>query len=135
MGQLLKVFLVEDSAEIRAAIEHNLKSMGGIELVGYADNAPSAIHALQTLEIDALVVDLNLREGSGLHVLSHLQQQGNPKSILRIVLTNHATPAFKKACEGLSVDHFFDKSLEFDRAIEVLKTRASPFMRGKDPAG
>ncbi len=127
MRQLLRVFLIEDSIEIRAAIQDTLKSVPGIAVIGYADNAPSAIHALQTLEIDALVVDLNLREGSGLQVLSYLHRQENPKSIFRLVLTNHTTPAFKRACEGLGVDHFFDKSLDFDRAVEVLKVRASAF--------
>jgi DNA-binding NarL/FixJ family response regulator len=126
MLQLLKILLVEDSPEIREALEQTLLSAGNMAVVAHADNAARAIHALETMDIDAVIVDLNLREGSGFQVLSHLHRNGNPKSILRLVLTNHATPNFKRTCEDLGAEYFFDKSLEFDRAIEVLKERASP---------
>jgi DNA-binding NarL/FixJ family response regulator len=125
MKASLKIFLVEDSPDIRESIEQTLQSEGNMTVVGYADDAPKAIQALQTIDVDAVIVDLNLRIGSGLQVLSHLHRNGNPKSILRIVLTNHASPIFKRTCEDLGAEYFFDKSLEFDRAIEVLKGCAS----------
>jgi DNA-binding NarL/FixJ family response regulator len=122
----LKILLIEDSPEITEALEQTLEAEDNMTVVGHADNAARAIHALETMDVDAVVVDLNLREGSGLQVLSHLHRNGNPKSILRIVLTNHATPVFRRTCESFGAEYFFDKSLEFDRAIEVLKERASP---------
>lgn len=125
MKSLLKIFLIEDSPEIRESLQLTLESEGVMIVVGYADNSPRAIHALQTLEIDAVIVDINLREGSGLQVLNYLHRNGNPKSILRVVLTNQATPLFKRTCEDLGAEYFFDKFLEFDRAVDVLRTRAT----------
>jgi hypothetical protein len=58
-------------------------------------------------------------------VLAHLAQNGNPKQILRIVLTNHTAPMFKRACEKLGAEHFLDKSLEFERAVDILAEYAT----------
>jgi DNA-binding NarL/FixJ family response regulator len=39
-----------------------------------------------------------------------------------IVLTTYAFKEFRDRCTVLGADHFFDKSAEFERAIEVLGT-------------
>lgn len=124
MTRLLQIFLVEDSAEIREALTQTLESAGQMQVVGYADNANDAIRALEQKAIDAAVIDLHLREGSGLEVLAHLAR-ANPKNILRVVLTNHTAPMFRRASEKLGADHFLDKSMEFERAVEVLAERAN----------
>lgn len=124
MTRPLQIFLVEDSAEIREALTQTLESAGQMQVVGYADNANDAIRALEQKSIDAAVIDLHLREGSGLEVLAHLAR-ANPKNILRVVLTNHTAPMFRRASEKLGADHFLDKSMEFERAVEVLAERAS----------
>ncbi len=125
MTRLLQVFLIEDSAEIREALTQTLESAGQMVVSGYSDNAAGAIEALDTQDIDAVIVDLHLRDGSGLQVLAHLAQTGNPKHILRIVLTNHTAPMFKRACEKLGAEYFLDKSLEFERAVEILAEHAA----------
>jgi DNA-binding NarL/FixJ family response regulator len=123
MTRPLQIFLVEDSAEIREALTQTLESAGQMSVVGYADNANDAIRALENQAIDAAVIDLHLREGSGLEVLAHLAR-ANPKNILRVVLTNHTAPMFRRASEKLGADHFLDKSMEFERAVEVLAQHA-----------
>jgi two-component system OmpR family response regulator len=123
MTRPLQIFLVEDSAEIREALTQTLESAGHMTVVGYADNANDAIRAMESQPIDAAVIDLHLREGSGLEVLAHLARS-NPKNILRVVLTNHTAPMFRRASEKLGADHFLDKSMEFERAVEVLAEHA-----------
>lgn len=125
MTRPLQIFLIEDSAEIREALTQTLESGGQMSVVGYADNAADAIRALDDKVIDAAVIDLHLREGSGLEVLAHLARGNNPKHILRVVLTNHTAPMFRRASEKLGADHFLDKSMEFERAVELLAEHAS----------
>jgi DNA-binding NarL/FixJ family response regulator len=125
MTRLMQVFLIEDSAEIREALTQTLESAGRMVVSGYADSAAGAIEALDTQDIDAVIIDLHLREGSGLQVLAHLEQTGNPKHLLRIVLTNHTAPMFKRSCEKLGAEYFLDKSLEFERAVEILAEHAA----------
>lgn len=124
-NRALQIFLIEDSAEIREALTQTLESSGRMVVAGYADNAADAITALDSQAIDAVVIDLHLREGSGLQVLAHLAESGNPRQILRVVLTNHNAPMFRRATEKLGAEYFLDKSMEFERAVEVLSNHAN----------
>ena len=126
MKRPLHILLIEDSAEIREALTQSIEASGTMSISGVADNARDAIRMIEGGDVDAAIIDLHLKEeGSGLLVLSHLAKTGNPAGILRIVLTNHTTPPFRRTCERLGVEHFLDKSLEFDRAIELLEEYAS----------
>ena len=125
MTRPLRIFLIEDSAEIRETLTQTLESSGQMLVVGHVDNAADAITALDKDDIDAVVIDLHLRAGSGLEVLTHLSRIGNPKSILRLVVTNHASPMFRRACEKLGAEYFLDKSMEFERAVDVLSEYAA----------
>jgi DNA-binding NarL/FixJ family response regulator len=125
MTRALQIFLIEDSAEIREALTQTLESSGNMVVSGYADTAADAIAALDREPVDAVVVDLHLREGSGLQVLAHLAEAGNPRHILRVVLTNHNAPMFRRATEKLGAEYFLDKSMEFERAVEILAGHAA----------
>ena len=126
MTRPLHILLIEDSVEIREALTQSIEASGTLTISGVADNARDAIRIIDGGGVDAAIIDLHLKEeGSGLLVLSHLAKTGNPTGILRIVLTNHTTPPFRRTCERLGVDHFLDKSLEFDRAIDLLEQYAA----------
>jgi DNA-binding NarL/FixJ family response regulator len=121
MGRPLNLLLIEDSTEIREALIQNIEASGVVKVSGVVDNSNDAIRLIDHGGIDAAIIDLQLKQGSGFLVLSHLAQSGNPNHILRIVLTNHTQPTFRHSCASLGADHFLDKSLEFDRAIELLE--------------
>ncbi len=124
MPRPLSVLLIEDSVEIRDALIQSIEGSGALVVNGTADNSQEAIALLDQGAIEAAVIDLHLRAGSGLQVLAHLKQAGNPKNIFRIVLSNHTTPAFKRICTDLGADYVLDKSLEFDYAIALLEEYA-----------
>ncbi len=120
----LSVLLIEDSAEIRDALIQSIEGSGALTVCGAVDNPEDAIAMLEQGTIEAAVIDLHLRAGSGLQVLAHLKQAGNPRNIFRVVLSNYTTPAFKRICTDLGADYVLDKSLEFDYAIDVLEKHA-----------
>lgn len=124
MPRPMSVLLIEDSIEIRDALIESIEGSGTLAINSTADNSQEAIALLDQGRIEAAVIDLNLRKGSGLQVLAHLKQAGNPQNILRIVLSNHSTPAFKRICTDLGADYVLDKSLEFDYAIALLEKHA-----------
>ena len=124
MQRPMNVLLIEDSVEIRDALIESIEGSGALTVNGSVDNSQDAISLLDQGGVEAAVIDLNLRKGSGLQVLAHLQHAGNPKNVLRIVLSNHATPAFKRICTELGADHVLDKSFQFDDAITLLEQHA-----------
>jgi DNA-binding NarL/FixJ family response regulator len=115
-----RVFLVEDSSAIRETLANSLESAGLVKIVGFAETADDAWRAVQRQQADAVIIDLHLRSGTGFDLLNKLKATPALSRIVKVVLTNFATPAFRQRCVNLGADYFFDKSLEFDRAIDVL---------------
>jgi DNA-binding NarL/FixJ family response regulator len=127
---LLRVFLVEDSPIIRDRLTESLSVPGRIEIVGHADTEQSAVEALSGAEWDALVLDLQLKQGTGLGVLKAIAAARPPGSKV-IVLTNYAIPQFRERSVALGADFFFDKSREYYRVRSVLEEMAGE--RGPKP--
>ena len=119
----LHVFLVEDSPIIRERLTESLSTPGRIEVVGHADTEHGAVAALKSTEWDVLVLDLQLKQGTGLGVLKALAG-AKPEGAKVIVLTNYAIPQFRDRSVALGADFFFDKSREFERTVEVVRARA-----------
>jgi two-component system OmpR family response regulator len=120
----VRVVLVEDSAVIRERLEEALAAPGAIEIVGRADGERAAIAALDATAWDALVLDLWLKQGTGLGVLKAVRERRPPGAVV-IVLTNYALPRVRDATLALGADHFFDKMRESHRVREVLERMAA----------
>lgn len=116
----LRVFLVEDSATIRDRLIETISSLGNIEVVGHAETEAGAIAALQAEPCDAVVLDLQLREGLGFNVLRSLRTHPKTKRIIVMILTNHATPQYVARGTELGAHHFFDKSGEYEQFCGTL---------------
>jgi len=119
----LRVFLVEDSASIRERLVELLTAPGRIEVVGHADSEEAARTALRELRWDAVIVDLQLRQGNGFRLLKALRESRAPDAKV-VVFTNHAFPVFRAKSLQLGADHFFDKAREYDDLREVLAALA-----------
>jgi len=117
----LRVFLVEDSAVIRQSLTETIASLDHVEVVGHAEGETEAIAALQALECDAVVLDLQLREGHGFNVLKALRRRSVGPRITVLILSNYATPQYRTRSMDIGADYFFDKAREYDRLCEVLE--------------
>lgn len=117
----LRVFLVEDSAHVRDLLLDFLHEPGEVEIVGYADNEAESVEALIANPPDAVIVDLKLREGSGMGVIERLRKANlNPRPRI-IVFTNHPFPEIRKRAMALGADYFFDKSADYDGVRSTLQ--------------
>ena len=120
----LRVFLVEDSALIRERLSEDIASPGQIEISGYAETQNDAIAALHEQRCDAIVLDLDLREGNGFEVLKSVRAEPlDPKPVV-IVFTNYVYPHYRSQRVNLGADYFFDKARDFDRVREVIQDLA-----------
>jgi two-component system OmpR family response regulator len=117
----VRVVLVEDSAIIRERLIENVTVPGRIEVVGHAEGETAAIEMLHHGAWDVLVLDLQLREGSGFGVLRALRRDGRPAGARVIVLTSYAASQYRAKSEQLGADYFFDKSRDHHRVLDVLE--------------
>lgn len=120
----LKTYIVEDSAVIRDNLIAALEEMAPVTVVGSAIDEASALAWLSRAEADydLVIIDIFLRQGSGLGVLKQLRLQ-RPKACL-VVLTNYATPDMRSRCMALGADRVFDKSHEIDALLDYCAGRA-----------
>lgn len=134
MSTPLKIFLIEDSTAIRETLIQSMESADSLKVVGYADNAKDAVRQLRETAADVVIVDLQLKQGSGFEALTALQSMRGMDGLVRIVLTNYVAPVYRQRCAALGAQHFFDKSLEFDRVIGMLHDLAHPQSPQSSPA-
>lgn len=118
----LRVLLIEDSPLLRKLLINMLEDMGGVEICGCAEDQHRALNLLEAQAIDLAIVDIELKEGSGIGVLQALlanpQRYGAPRTV---ILSNHSHPAMRKRCENLGIDAFFDKSLQMAQLIRYVE--------------
>src|ERR1051325_5789137 len=63
----LRVFIVEDSPLVRDRLDAGIAAVGGI-VVGHSEAANDAIENLATVDPDVVIIDIQLRSGTGFDV-------------------------------------------------------------------
>ncbi|MCE2917595.1 MAG: response regulator [Rubrivivax sp.] len=116
----LKTYIVEDSALIRENLIATLQELAPIELLGYAEDEAQAVGWLASVAVlhtplDLVIVDIFLKEGSGLGVLRAPRAAGATHK--RVVLSNFASREMRRKCLALGADRVFDKSHDIDEFI------------------
>jgi len=113
----LRTYVVEDNVTIRENLVATLEELGGIAAIGWADAESQANQWLaQHGDWDLAIVDLFLKQGSGLGVLQGCRNRRPGQKV--VVLSNYATPDIRARCSELGVDAVFDKSNEIEALID-----------------
>jgi two-component system OmpR family response regulator len=118
-------FLVEDSALIRENLIVAMNEVAGTCVVACAESEAEALRWLQQHphEWQLAVIDMFLKEGSGLAVLKRCQSRA--PSQRAVVLTNYADSDIRVQCIELGADAVFDKSTELDAFLDYCVTPRS----------
>ncbi|MDB5930662.1 MAG: hypothetical protein JWR60_2369 [Polaromonas sp.] len=110
--------LVEDSKALRDALITVLHKSSGVRVIEIAETAAQALALTASLgpTWDLMILDLFLRDGTGLSVLQACRERLPHQHI--VVLTNMATPQLRSKCLKLGADDVFDKSRELNKLFE-----------------
>src|SRR5262252_9333054 len=117
----LRVYVVEDSPLVFERLQESLEE-NGTEVVGHAVDATTAFAEIVKLHPDAVVLDIALRKGTGLHVLKELEDLPEEDRPARVVLTNFNREWYRDAAKRLGAEYFFDKSCETPHLLDVLRS-------------
>lgn len=121
---MFKIYLVEDSPLIREDLTATLEELLPVTFVGFAEDEETAVQWLSAPNpADLVIVDLFLRNGSGMGVLRAAQSLPLPHRM--VVLSNHATAYVRRECLALGADRVFDKSNDIDALIDYCHQLAS----------
>jgi DNA-binding NarL/FixJ family response regulator len=123
-GKPLRILLVEDSPLLRGRLENMISQHSAFKVTGLASAEAEAVEKLDTVNYDAIVVDVELRPGSGIGVIRQARvrnQDGQDGShVWIVVLTNYDLPTVRERCMQAGADHFLDKMREIDQLIPIL---------------
>ncbi|MGN1055921.1 MAG: response regulator [Comamonas sp.] len=114
----LRTYFVEDNATIRQNLIETLLELTDVQPIGYAETEAegSAWLTDPNHDWDLAIVDLFLRQGSGLGVVAACQNRKPGQRV--VVLSNYATSDVRQRCQELGVDAIFDKSNEIDALLD-----------------
>jgi two-component system OmpR family response regulator len=114
----LKTYIVEDNPTIRENLIDTLEELACVTAVGTAEteNEGKAWLAENRDDWDLAIVDLFLKQGSGLGVLAACRDRPSRQKV--VVLSNYATADIRQRCAQLGVDAVFDKSNEIDALVD-----------------
>ncbi len=115
----VRVFIVDDSAFIRARLITMLCSFEEIEIIGQTEDASVASESIRKLKPDVVILDIRLKGGSGIDVLLNIKE--DKLAPITIMLSNYPHPQYRERVKSAGADFFFDKSSEFEKIIDVVK--------------
>ncbi len=118
-----KTYIVEDSSLIRQALIAALEELAEVHVVGCAEDEASAVAWLNDAshECDLVIIDIFLKAGSGLGVLTEANHLPRPMTL--VVLTNYATNDMRERCMALGASKVFDKSNQIEDLIDYCGER------------
>ena len=114
----MKVLIVDDSKIVCDGLQQMLIHIADVEIVGQARNAPDAIRFISESKPDVVILDIRLPGLSGIDVLKNIRAKELPIRV--IMLTNYPYPQYRKKCEELGADYFFDKVAEIEMIPKVI---------------
>ena len=116
----LTIYIVEDSAAVKERLIESVEDIPHARVVGSADAVNDALEGMRALQPRVLILDIQLRGGSGFRLLKLMRAAGMTRPETIIVVTNYPSDDYRTASRECGADHFFDKASEFHKVREVL---------------
>jgi DNA-binding NarL/FixJ family response regulator len=111
-----RAYIVEDSSTIQDNLIATLKELADVEPVGTTESEHEAKRWLAANPWDLAIIDLFLREGSGMNVLDACRRRKPGQKV--VVLSNHSSRDVRWRCSQLGADAVFDKSTELEALVD-----------------
>ena len=121
----LGVYVVEDNVIVLESLIAALEELAPVHVVGTAADEGVAVEwlAANGERCDLVIIDIFLRTGSGLGVISAARRK-RPEAAL-VVLSNYATEEMQSRCLASGADRVFDKSRDIDQLVAYCVALAS----------
>ncbi len=118
----MRIFIVEDSDIVQSILTEELGRINGVQVCGTTGETGDAVRMIMETAPDLVILDIVLKNGNGFEVLKQIRNGGSKSYV--IVLTNHPYHHYRQISRELGADLFFDKTIEFEKAIEAVRSMA-----------
>lgn len=130
----LQAFVIEDNATIRENLIGTLEELTCVRVMGTSASEDEALTWLADHgdAWDLVIVDLFLKQGSGIHLAQRIQRTRPTQKI--VVFSNYINAGVRKRCAQLGVDAVFDKSTEIDSLVDYCSHQCYRITQAAQPA-
>ncbi|WP_312444029.1 MULTISPECIES: response regulator [Stutzerimonas] len=136
MKAVMRVLIVEDDPMVMRLNVDYLARLEGVELVGQCESVPTALELLEREAVDLLLLDVYLRNRSGLEVLRHLRAQDRNTDAVLITAASEIETV--RAAQRLGARDYLVKPFSFERfrdAVEACRRARDALSRLPDQLG
>lgn len=114
----LQAYVIEDNPTIRENLVGTLEELTAVRVAGTSATEDEALAWLEEHidQWDLVIVDLFLKQGSGIHLAERIRRVRPSQKI--VVFSNYINPSVRKRCAQIGVDAVFDKSTEIDALVD-----------------
>ena len=107
--QTQSVLILEDDKDNATALANYISSLDDMSLAGVTDSAPQGLRLVSEKNPDIILLDLELRVGSGLFFLADLQTLKLPYKPAVYIISNNASDETRTLAMDFKVKYFFEK--------------------------
>ena len=108
----LTVFIADDSRPVADMLAELALRSGPVEVVGMGESEEATLEAIRRLRPDVVVLDLQLKSGSGANVIRAVRADPSIAATRLLVTSNHASAQMRAGCLELGADGYYDKVKE-----------------------
>jgi DNA-binding NarL/FixJ family response regulator len=123
-ANIMRVLIAESSTGVRERLVGMLQELTGVEIVGQATDVATARLLARRLRPDLTILDTLDSSGDWIGLLQFLK--ASRPDAKTIVMTNFVDPEHREMCLRNGADFFFDKSIEFDKAVAAVRGLQKP---------
>ncbi len=114
------LLIVDDSPIIVKSLMEIFSEMSGLDIVGTADDVDSAIESIAELKPDIVILDYQLKKGTGIEVLRYIRK--NKYNTIVFIFTNYGYSEYRKHCMEEGADFFIKKIGETNTLIKEVES-------------
>jgi DNA-binding NarL/FixJ family response regulator len=114
-----KVYLVDDHPLLREGLAGLINRLPEINICGEAETASEALEGICETKADAAIVDLSLREGSGIELIKAIRSRSPGTAVL--VLSMHDERRYAERCIRAGARGYVMKAELATRVVDALR--------------
>lgn len=116
----LRVLIVEDDPMVMRLNVEYLNRLDNVSLVAQCNDVPSSLDVLEHEQVDVVLLDVYLRNRSGLEIVRHLQRGGHDTDVILITAASEMDTV--RDARRLGVRDYLIKPFEFERFQVAVET-------------
>ncbi|MBX7174565.1 MAG: response regulator transcription factor [Pyrinomonadaceae bacterium] len=120
MKAKVKIFIADDHPIFRNGLRQIIETDSRLKIVGEADNGEQAISALEDLEVDVAILDIDMPQMDGFEVVRLIKQKR--LSIEVIFLTMHKDERFLNTAFDLGIKGYILKDSAVTEIVQCVKS-------------